>query len=169
MKLICLDTQLVQWGVLKRASSPNYDYLIPRAQDFLDWLGNQKVEVMLPSIVVGELLAPLDATERIKALNDITEKWIIAPYDLPASLQFAIMRGVAENKQLMRELRKDQRTTRSVLIADLMIVATAVAYKADKIYTWDQDILEFANGYIEAENFLSVEVPQRLIRDGDND
>jgi predicted nucleic acid-binding protein len=130
------------------------------------------MEVMIPSIVFGELLAQLGPDERRDAQRDVNSKWIVAPYDSVAAIRFAEMRYTPHIRTLIKELQGqsgDPRVTRNRLVADVMIVATAVAHGADIIYTWDNDIVKFAHGYIDAQNFLDVQFPQRLIRDGDDD
>lgn len=165
-KVVCLDTQLLQWGLLKNPSYNNGD-LVEKAQDFLDWLDKQNPDVVIPSIVVGELLVTLNPDQKTLALNELVSKWKVIPYDILAAMQFSVMRDKKHVRKLMQDIRDSagQKTTRATLTADLMIVATAIAHQADVIYTWDDDILKFANGHIDAQRFTDIEVPRRLPRD----
>ena len=57
MHIVCLDTQVLYWGILGKATGNQAD-LIPRARDFLIGLtADEETHVIIPAIVVGELLA----------------------------------------------------------------------------------------------------------------
>lgn len=165
MNVVCLDTQILQWGVMKKESkTQNSQKLIDRATYFIDWLDQQSVSIILPSFVVGELLVTVPEREHPRVLNLLDEDWMIVDYDLRAAQQFAVMRYNQALKQIMNDIRQgNPYATRRQLIADIMIIATAIVNGASKIYSHDSDFINLASGYIIAENFMDMEIQSNFL------
>jgi predicted nucleic acid-binding protein len=160
MSIVCLDTQIIRWGVMKQASkNPQADELVTKASFFIDWLDRRKDEVVLPAFIVGELLVTVPERDHAQTLNQLSEDWMIVDYDLRAAQQFAVMRYNQALKPIMDDIRMNNPyATKKQLIADVMIIATAIVHGAEKIYSHDNDFIKLASGYILAENFLEIPV-----------
>ncbi len=156
MPIICLDTQLIQWGVLQHAGKATQNY-VAAATGFIRWLDQQRVDIIIPSIIVGELLAPVPRSEHNQILSRLSQDWLIVDYDLRAARLFAEMRYDTDIKRLIDDIRRgDPYATRKHLVADIMIIATARAHNAERIYSHDGNFLKLCSSYILAENFLNV-------------
>lgn len=160
MSIVCLDTQIIRWGVMKEKSlTPQANELIAKASYFIDWLDKQGTEVVLPAFIVGELLVTVPEREHPRVLNQLSEDWMIVDYDLRAAQQFAVMRYNQALKPIMDDIRsRNPYATRKQLVADVMIIATAIVHGAEKIYSHDNDFIKMASGHILAENFLNLSV-----------
>lgn len=154
---------IIQWGVLRRVHDSQSQNLVDRAADFIKWLSKQKCNVIVPSIVVGEVLLPVDPVAHTDALSEFSTKWIVVDYDIRAARRFAEISRSRAVKDIKKEIQKaNPDVTRSHLKADMMILATALIHGADHLYTHDGDFLKIANLYIAAENFLDVSVQMSL-------
>ena len=58
MTLVCFDSNFVIWGV-KQEATPGQEQNIAKVVHLLAWLGEQNRQILVPSIVVGEVLASL--------------------------------------------------------------------------------------------------------------
>ena len=69
MSLVCFDNHVLVWGI-KEQATPGQEDMIPRTKAFISKLQNDKVHVLIPSVVVAEFLMPIPpdmhATERLK-------------------------------------------------------------------------------------------------------
>lgn len=160
MSVVCLDTQVIRWGVMKEESkTPQGTLLISRAIHLIELLEQQKASVILPSIVVGELLVTVPERDHPAVLDRLNEDWLIVDYDLRAAQLFAKIRKDQVINQIMDEIRQgNPYATRRQLSADIMIVATAIAHGAEKIYSHDKDFLKLAAPHIDAIDFMSIPV-----------
>ena len=160
MTVVCLDTHIVQWGVLKRASNPDQQHLVDRSTALIKLIEKNKDRVILPAIVVGELLVPIPPEEQGEVLMRLREDWMIVDYDGLAALQFAQMRHGRPTVEALRELQKtNPSATRNELIADTMIAATALVHKATKIYTNDRRFKNSSGNYIKIKLLDDLELP----------
>ncbi len=154
MSIVCLDTQILYWAIVKRAVQGS-EKLVPMAVDFLKWLEKQDHTIILPTIVVGEMLIPVSPEQRPNVLAQFRKDWVIVEYDLKAATTFASMRY----DHIMKKRLQDMRTmhpdlTKKELVADLMIIATAISHGADTMYSHNKDLRELAEGYIVAKDFM---------------
>jgi predicted nucleic acid-binding protein len=161
MSVVCLDTQILFWGI-RQVAARGAENLVPKAKDFLYWLEAHKIDVIVPAIVVGEMLVPIPAKEHNEVLAKFQDNWMIVDYDLKAASLFAQIRYEQNTQRLMKEIRRNPHATRRELVADAMIIATAIAHGADKIYTHDNNLISLARDYIVAENFENVPIQMSL-------
>lgn len=164
MTVVCLDTQIVQWGVLRRASDQGQQHLVDRSTALLELIEKNNDSVILPSIVVGELLVPVPLEEQGEVLKRLRNEWIVVDYDSFAALQFARMRHGRPTAETLKELQKtDPSATRNELIADTMIAATALAHRATRVYTNDRRFRNSAGNYIEITLLDEVDLPDEQL------
>jgi predicted nucleic acid-binding protein len=165
MSIVCLDTQVIRWGVMREPSkTPDAAMLVEKAIFFIDWLDQQRSEVILPAFVIGELLVTVPEREHPRILNQLNEDWMIVDYDLRAAQQFAIMRYNQALKPIMDEIKQgNPYATRKQMIVDAMIIATAIVHGAEKIYSHDEGFVKMASSYLPAENFLDISVQKHFL------
>lgn len=148
MSLVCLDTHILIWGI-KREAAPGQENKIAMAQAFLKELEEDKdTRVMIPAPVIAELLTRVPH-ERHAAVNKLFEsRFMVVPFDAAAASWYGRIfqdkrAGTQDIKAATPEL------TRRDILADFQIVAIAVAHQASCIYSYDQGLTKFADGYIE--------------------
>ncbi len=117
MSLVCFDSNFVVWGA-KREATPGQENKIDKAVLLLEQLEGQDKQIVVPSIVLGEVLASLPPALQPPFVAMMQQHFIVAPYDSVAAVQFACMwQGRA----------RDMAHTRDETKADYMIAAIAVA------------------------------------------
>lgn len=82
MTLVCLDTHIVQWGVLRRTSDPGQQHLVDKSAALIRFIDKNNDRVILPSIVIGELLVPIPQEEHSEVLSRLSRDWMIVDYDV---------------------------------------------------------------------------------------
>jgi len=164
MRIVCLDTQVLYWAILGKAAAGS-EPLIPRARDFLIGLtANEDVQIIVPTTVLGELLAFVAEANQGNVLASFQRDWLIVDYDVRAALVFGQMRANRFVQAQFKSLQADHPdATRHALSADCMIIATAIAHSATVIYSADRHLLTLADGWIEAKRFEDESYQMRLI------
>lgn len=154
MSIVCVDTQILYWSIVKKASR-GAENLMPLASDFMKWLETKEHTLIIPSIIVGEMLIPIPEDEKMSVLKQFSEDWIIVEYDLKAATIYAKLRCEHIVKNRLHDIRKlHPDVTKKELVADLMIISTAIANDAEIIYSHNEDLRNMAEGYLLAKNFL---------------
>lgn len=144
MSLVCLDTMIMVWGV-HQTSKPTQAHEIRKAIALLEQLEREKVNILIPTVALGEFLIKIPTEHHLTTINQFTRRFLLAPYDAQTASVFATI--WANKNPEIAELIED--IPRATLRADCMIVATAVARNADCIYSHDPGLKKFADGYIE--------------------
>ena len=148
MKLVCLDSHVLLWGV-REIATPGQEDLIPRAKAFLGDAKMNGLRLLVPSIVVAELLSAIEEKHHALTSNLLSSGFMTPAFDLSAASHFARLWQRKQESGLIESIRKEQGATRSELKADCMIVATSLAQKAEAIYSHDFKLKRFANGEID--------------------
>lgn len=158
MKIVCIDNHVLIWGI-KEYATEGQENMILRAKSFFNECRENETIVMVPSIVVGEFLTSIEPNYHAMTINLLQNAFQIAPYDAQASTIFAKIWREKHTSNLLHTMRNEMQATRAELKADCMIVATAIARKAEKIYSHDVKLKNFAIGKIEV-----VEIPEIIIK-----
>jgi predicted nucleic acid-binding protein len=154
MAIACVDTHILIWGI-QREATPGQEEMIPRAQALLAQLERDRTQVVVPSVVIGEFLIGLPASEQPRYQDIISRRFVVVPYDLRASIHFARIWQQKRDANVFEEL-KARGATRTLLRADTMIVATALAASATSLYGHDEHIERLAKGLIAYHDILSI-------------
>ena len=164
MTLVCLDTQIIQWGVLKSIVNPAQQHLVSRSTALVNLLEKNGDSVILPSIALGELLVPIPQDRQGEVLKRLRRNWMIADFDSLAALKFAQMRHGRPTSEALSELQKtNPSASRVELIADTLIAATALAHNASIFYTNDQRFRTVAGKYINTILLDDLDLPDPQI------
>ena len=158
MKIICLDNHVLIWGI-KEQCSKGQEAMIPLTKRFIESIDND-TSVLVPAIVVAEFLMPFPSEFHATIINLFNKNFIIAPFDALCASKFSVVWNT--NKDKAEELLKAG-ATRGELKADGLIVATAIARKAECIYSYDKWISSIAKGFIDVKEIPFIpEQPQLL-------
>ena len=158
MDLVCLDTDVVIWGI-KGEATPGQEDMVPRAKAFLKNLDDKGTRVLIPAVVVAELLIKVQVGLHSDVLSFFQRRFIIGDFDLPASSHFARIWQTRMDDQTIPSLQSAG-VFRTKLRADCMIVATAIAHGASCIYSHDRGVHRFAEGHILVAQI--PELPEQL-------
>lgn len=162
MSIVCIDTQILYWAIVKKAP-PNSEHLIATAGEFMQWVEEKKFTVIVPTIVLGEMLVPIPKENHAQVLKQFRQDWMIVDYDVRAASIFADMRHDHIIQNRFRELRTmHPDTTKKELVADVMIIATAIAHRANTIYSHNRDLRAMAAGFIEAQSMDEIPLQMGL-------
>ncbi len=156
--IVCLDTNIVIWGILNQAKEHDLGKL-EQARYLIDTeLKDEKI--IIPAIVVTEASIKInDAYD--KFVCDLSSRFMIAPYDQLCGKYYMQLHNSNEYKQLY-EHKDEMNLTKRELRNDLLVLATAVGHKAKCIYSHDHNhIIKFAKNYIEVRD-LPMLPPRQL-------
>lgn len=130
---ICLDSNILIWGVRKE-SSPGQEDNIEYAKYFLEDLKKRGVTIIIPTPVLAEILIPVPKNLRNGIISDLSSFTRIEGFDLSASLKFAELFANLK-KQDIESYKKETTKTRNALKIDLMVISIAIIKKCKIIYT----------------------------------
>lgn len=147
MSLVCLDTQVLIWAI-KEEAEDGQEGMIIRSKALIDRLDRGEKKLLVPSVVLGEFLIRMPTETHQITSNLIERNFMIAQYDVKAATYYAKIWRAKQNTELLRSLQSAGKT-RQELKADRMIVATALAYGAECIYSHDRGVQAFGDGFIE--------------------
>lgn len=147
MQLICLDTQILIWGI-KQQCTPGQEAKIETAKAFIKQCYQDNVQVMVPSIVVAEFLIPIPVEKHNSILINLSNSFMIPSFDNACASIFA---EIWNSKKNIKEEFKNGGVTREKFKADCLILAVAIKNKADCIYSYDDGLVKIAKGYIKVK------------------
>ena len=155
MKLVCLDTNIVIWGIKKEAT-PGQEKNITRAVRLIENIHQRGDHVMIPSVAVSEALVLCDPQRRVEIASLISENFFVPPFDMAAATCGAEIQKMKKAHDLGTN-RHEQIGKNHYVTCDCMILATAVTRHATKLYTHDGPLLEFARAYLKQKDIhLSI-------------
>jgi len=148
--LVCFDTNICIWGFNGQCSGNQEDNVV-KAKFLIDYLSNINIDIVVPAVVLAELLARVGRSEQIAfAARMNADPFDVRPFDTLAAVEYA---------RLAAKLPEETREKSKV---DRMIVATALAVKAEAIYSHDPHIKIIANQFIEVR-LLPTPPPHQLL------
>jgi predicted nucleic acid-binding protein len=157
-KVVCLDTQILIWG-LKKQAKPEQQDEIAKAEYFLKKCDEEKTAIIIPSVVIAELLAGIPLAEHGAFLGLVNKRFMIASFDLPAAAiygeYFESWRAAHPDSSF-----REEGFSRVKFKVDHMILAIAVTRDANCLYTNDDELIAHSNGRIEARKLPKV-LPQQ--------
>lgn len=131
MGTVSLDTQICIWAI-RGGGNPSQREEVRRSRILLDQLEDESATIIIPSVVVAELLVPVDVAKHGEFLIELQKRFVTAPVDLQAaSLAASIW-------QQHKNLKKSDQTKRTILKADALIVASAQCAGARRFYSHDK-------------------------------
>lgn len=163
-EIVCVDNHILIWGIEQKAR-PSQQEMILKTRFFIDNLLKNNVKVIVPAVVLSEFLMPIPAEKVVHYVDIISRNLMIIPYDAVASIKFAEI-WQSKTKQEVIEKIREEGFGKNYLKIDCMIVATAVVRKATCIYSHDDGLKKFAEGYIEVREVpdLPSEVSDSLLQ-----
>jgi predicted nucleic acid-binding protein len=149
MSLVSLDTNILIWAI-KEQASPGQEEMILRSKKLLEDIRKNRQRAMVSTIVVSEFLINVDPGLMPLTIDLIEKTFIVVPFDTQSAMMFARIWQEKNKSKIIEEL-KQSGIGRQQLKADCLIVASAVARKATCIYSHDQGLKRFAEGFIPVQ------------------
>lgn len=147
-QICCFDTNMISYYLIPNSNDPTWPERSKVVENLMNELNSKKAEIFLPSLVLFELLmAYEDPGKRQELFKLLTEMFKIASFDIYSATVGADILSEsgyqAKNPSLPGETRK-------IYKIDSKILATAIALKADVLYTNNaRDFKSLANNRIK--------------------
>ncbi|MBI2869521.1 MAG: type II toxin-antitoxin system VapC family toxin [Chloroflexi bacterium] len=154
MSLVCFDNNVLIWGIKEQAEL-GQEEMIPRAKALINDLVKSKTEVIIPSLVIAEFLMRIHPKEHTTTINLFELRFALQPFDTAAASKFAEIWQTRKSEGIIKALIESGKTKTEMRV-DNLIVAIAVAQKAECIYSHDDDLKAFARGFIEVRDIPPV-------------
>lgn len=151
--ICCIDSNTFIWGI-KGQADPDQLEMIDRAQYLFEMLDAAKHQVMIPTIVLAEVLAP-EPLEKYPVLMDkISKGFMICDFDLKSAARYGqiFMNRIEELKRVAKENEIDNQKMK----VDHLIIACALANNAGCIYSTDRGIRTFGTQHIEVRPLPTI-------------
>lgn len=161
MKLVCLDNHILIWGIRESATS-GQERMVHRAKAFIDDCFSNGTQLVIPSVVMGEMLTDIPAREHQLVINLMVKGFFLAPYDIKAAAVFAKVWKENKDSGLTQSIRNELMATRQELKADAMIVATAISLNCEAIYSYDEKLARFAGNRIPVRKMPELEIQAEM-------
>lgn len=162
MSIVCLDTQILIWAIKEEAKSGQED-MVYRSKALIERLDKDDKKILIPSIVIGEFLIHMPPETYQITTNLIERDFIVAQFDVRAASYYAKIWREKQDVNLLDDL-KESGKTRQELKADRMIVATALANNAECIYSHDNGVIAFGQGFIDVHRVPSAPIQKLLFQ-----
>lgn len=155
--IVALDTNIVmrfiaeplKSRVKKKEELERENNLRERAKFLLQKLIESECSIVLPAVVVGEVLAGVDASHQSALMEHLSRSFICAAYDVAAA-------GIAADLHKRLPSAAKYVEARIVLKADLQVVATAKVAGATQFYSIDARCRELST----ALGMVSLDLPE---------
>lgn len=154
--LVCIDSHVVVWGI-KKQSANGQEPMIPKTINFLEYLDDQNIEILLPSPCMVEVLSVVPPEKYPRFFALINKRFRIGSLDTIASQKCAEMiYDKYQNDPEFIEARKSNIYPRRKMKYDFLISAISIVNNAKCIYSNDSDIRKFASNYIDVREIPNI-------------
>lgn len=107
-KLVCIDSQIFIWGV-KKIAIESQKHLIPIASNFIDYLTENNLKILLPNPLITEILSPVPPNEHKAILDLLDKRFIIAPFDMLATVKCAELMNIVLTEPELIKYREENK------------------------------------------------------------
>lgn len=146
-RVVAVDTNVLVWGMRKKGPQDK----VRHARYLFTELEYAKAQIIIPSIVVAEYLAPISPRDRGTVVAAMSERFRIEPFDVKDAVTAAELWDLGKAGRQMQH--SNARTT---LRADTLIVATAKNHGATEFYTEDDDCYAMAEKIMKAKRLPTI-------------
>ncbi|MCU0341972.1 MAG: PIN domain-containing protein [Spirosomaceae bacterium] len=147
MAIVCLDSQILIWGIKEEATKGQED-MIPRAQSFLKWLDENDKKVIIPAPIITEILMPVPRENYEKLLSVLHAKFRVVPFDEIAAIKCAEIWHSKADDELLKEYRKTFKIGKPQMRYAFQIAAIALTRQVECIYSHDPHLKTFAGNLV---------------------
>ena len=155
--ICCIDAHTFIWG-LKEKCDEGDEHLMNRAIHLFKWIDENKHQVMIPTVVLGEVLSSEPLERYPVILEKIKKNFILADFDQRAPVKYAQLftNKIEDLKKIANEIGVD----RQKMKIDHLIVACALVGGAKCIYSHDKGLKAFGQKYIDIRELPDLPLVQ---------
>lgn len=147
--IYCIDANIIVWGIKKQATE-GQEEMIARAEQFFSRADEYEDTILIPTIVLAEILASEPPQIRAKYIEILSKNFILLPFNEMAALKYAEL--LFNRFDDIKNIATSVNASRQRMKADHMIVATAIVNNANAIYSTDNGLKAFAEGFIDVRD-----------------
>lgn len=147
-RVVAVDTMVLVWALQKSGTPEEH---VAHAGYLFKQLEDEKAEIVIPTVVVAEFIAPIKAEERGRVVGALNERFRIEPFDMRDVVTAAELWDAGKSGRPMK-----QPNARMALRADCLIVATAKNHGASVFYTEDDACFAMAAKVMEAKRLPTI-------------
>ncbi|HEX8576994.1 MAG TPA: type II toxin-antitoxin system VapC family toxin [Flavobacterium sp.] len=150
MKKVCIDTNILIWYMKGQSTSIGQEDFPEKADYLFNYLSNNEIIVVIPSIVIGELLGNVeDDEERESHFDFISENFEIAQYDVLSARKYAELR-LKLSKTNAKQYATEKNIPKCQITNDYNICSIAISSGCDTIFSHNlKDFEKFADHQIQ--------------------
>lgn len=139
---------MLVWYV-KREATIGQESFIAKADELFNYFESEKIRVVVPSLVVGELMCNVaDETKREEIFDFISDNFEIIQHDVLSAREFARLR-ISSDRESAKAYANSNSIPKCRMINDHNICAVALSNKCDAIFSHNlKDFEKFNNGEI---------------------
>lgn len=137
--IIAIDTNILIYAGMAPSNGAVDKEKHQRAKLFIYRTAKQGIQIVLSNISVSEVLVPVEPRAMGTLIQKLSKSFLIAPFETRSSAYAADIIARARKKP-----RQFQGYSRSVMVADAMIVASCKAAGAQEFYSNDTNALRLA-------------------------
>lgn len=147
--ILCIDSNVFIWGIKKKATK-GQDEMIARAEYLFEWADTSKHQILIPSIVLAECLAPEPLEKYPVIMEKVYKGFMIADFDTRAAAKYGqiFMHRIEE----MKKIAKEAKIAIPKMKMDHLIIASALVHNAAIIYSNDPGIRKFGQKHIDVKD-----------------
>lgn len=160
--IFCFDTQIIIWGI-KNEATEGQEENIDKAKSLLKKCQEENIRIIIPSIVLAEAIVPLSSARSVEFTNRISKITRIYPFDTGAAIKFSQIW-----KKCLHLAKEKDDFNRTKMKADTMILAIALANKADCLYTEDKGLSNIAGDFIQVRKLPPCLIQQEINFENDS-
>lgn len=142
-ELLCIDTNVMIWGILQNGKTDDEKRMIEKASFFFESGFQANKTFAISVITFSELMVGIPPEDRDPYIDLISRNFVLIPFSENAALKAA---------DIFREQRLKMKSAyhgvRGVLRQDIQILASAVAFGNVKLITEDVAFSKLAEQYI---------------------
>ncbi len=151
--IYCIDSQIFIWGIKKQCTE-GQENMIERALHFFKKADEDGHHILIPTVVIAEILAPEPKETYPEYMKVITENFMIGEFNTLCAVRYA---NLLHNKfNDLKQFAHDNGIRREKMKTDFMVVATALAYNANVIFSNDKEVISYSKGLIPANNLPKI-------------
>jgi hypothetical protein len=153
--VFCIDSMVFIDGIKKNTTAA----AVERAEYFFEWVDKMGHQIVMPTVVIAEVLAP-EPLEKYPVYMEIIEKnFMVVDFDTRAATRYSqlMMNRIPEIKQIAEE----NGILRNKMKVDHQIIACALVNNANCIYSSDHGVKVFGSPFIEVRDLPTPPPPPK--------
>lgn len=133
--IVAIDSMILAWSLRDDGNQEQRS----KTQWLFEQLEEEEAQIVVPTVVAAEFLVPLPEARRAEMLAAMSERFLLAPFDVRcAAIAASLIPSALDGR-----VRGTAHSRHSVKV-DAMMVATAKVWNASRIYSNDSGCRELA-------------------------